>query len=176
MSDQGPRNAARLLRLPRRALGSPANLEPDRERVRDRAPPDGAHQGRPVADDGTAHGLQARRRRIQDMATAEGREPVAQGRRRCQAPGRNRSHRRPINPRRLITSSPNFQHSSVAGGLVVARCDGAELFEFVEEPLDEIALSVEREVTGAFACPVALGRDDRAMPRSTSGPIRPSAS
>ena len=37
LSDQGPGSAARFLRLPRRALGPPAHVKPDRERVRDGA-------------------------------------------------------------------------------------------------------------------------------------------
>ena len=45
LPDQGPRGPAGLLRLPRRALGPPAHLEPDRERVCHRAAPDGADQG-----------------------------------------------------------------------------------------------------------------------------------
>src|SRR5206468_1952929 len=47
--DQGPRQAADLLRLPGRALGSPAHIKPDRERVRHGPPPNPPHQGRAVA-------------------------------------------------------------------------------------------------------------------------------
>ena len=38
----------------------------------------------------------------------------------------------------------------VAGEFVVAGGDGAVLLEFVEEPLDEIALSIEGEVAGSL--------------------------
>jgi transposase-like protein len=76
---QGPRRAADLLRLPGRALGPPAHREPDRERVRHGAAPDGAHEGVAVAGHRPADGLQARHGRGQDLAQAEGREPVAQG-------------------------------------------------------------------------------------------------
>ena len=60
LPDQGHRGHARLLRLPGRALGPPADLEPDRERVRHRPPSHGAHQGRPVAEDREADGLHPR--------------------------------------------------------------------------------------------------------------------
>ncbi len=45
--------------------------------------------------------------------------------------------------------------------LVVARGDAPEVFEFVEEALDEVALAVERRVDGALALAVTLGRDVR---------------
>ena len=45
VSDQGPGRVADLLRLPGRALGSLAHVEPDRKRVRDGAPSHGADQG-----------------------------------------------------------------------------------------------------------------------------------
>ena len=70
-----------LLRFPRRALGPPAHLEPDRERVRHRAASDGAYERRAVADDGQADGLQADDGCRQDMAKTERRKSVAEGRR-----------------------------------------------------------------------------------------------
>src|SRR3954465_13725343 len=51
---------ADLLRLPGRALGSPAHLEPYRKRVRDRAAQDRQNQGIAVAIHGQADGLQTR--------------------------------------------------------------------------------------------------------------------
>ena len=84
MPDEGSRRAAGLLRLPGRALGSPAHGEPDRERLRNRPASDGAHQGRPVAQHRTPHGLQARHRRVEDLAAPEGRKSLADGRRRRQ--------------------------------------------------------------------------------------------
>jgi len=39
----------------------------------------------------------------------------------------------------------------IAGGLLVARCDAAEVLDSVEEALDEIALGVEREIAIAFS-------------------------
>jgi hypothetical protein len=65
---QGPRRAARVLRLPGRALGPPAHREPDRERVRHGAAPDGAHQGRAVAGHRPADAVQARGGRREDVA------------------------------------------------------------------------------------------------------------
>ena len=93
--------AARLLRLPGRALGPPADHEPDRERLRNGPPQDGQDQGRAVAHHRPADGVQARHGRLEDLAAAERREPVAQGRRRCHLQGRDRGHRPPVRPRRL---------------------------------------------------------------------------
>ena len=45
----------------------------------------------------------------------------------------------------------------VSGELVVARGDAAEVFEFVEEAFDEVALSVEVSVDGALLPAAALG-------------------
>ena len=46
------------------------------------------------------------------------------------------------------------------GELVVARGDGPELFELVEETLNEIAFAVEGEVAWARGFSVGFGRDD----------------
>ncbi len=93
MPDQGPRGAAGLLRLPGRALGSPAHVEPDRERLRHRPASNRADQGCAVAKHRPAHGLQARHRRLENLASAEGRKPVAEGRPRRQVQQRRRGHR-----------------------------------------------------------------------------------
>ena len=85
--------SARLLRLPRRALGPPAHIEPDRERVRHGASSNRADEGIAVGKDRQADGLQTRHRRRENMATIEGRKPVAQGRPRRQIPKRRRGHR-----------------------------------------------------------------------------------
>ena len=45
--------------------------------------------------------------------------------------------------------------------LVVAGCDAAELFELVEEALDDVALLVEFGVIGTLERAVPLGRNDR---------------
>ena len=44
--------------------------------------------------------------------------------------------------------------------LIISGCDASELFELVEEALDEIALLVEVDVVGALNLAIALGRDD----------------
>ena len=53
----------------------------------------------------------------------------------------------------------------VTGGLLVAGCDGSELFDEVEEPLDEIAFGIEGEIAFAFDLAVLFRgyhRDDAA--------------
>ncbi len=102
---------ARLLRLPRRALGSSEDIESDRERVRDGAASNGAHEGSPVGEDRQAHGVQTGQRRCKNMATIEGRKSVAQSRPRRQIPKRHRGHQNAGSPRRLIdlvTQSPAY--------------------------------------------------------------------
>ena len=48
----------------------------------------------------------------------------------------------------------------IAGEFVVSGGDGAVLFEFVEEPLDEVAFAIEDEVARARGLAAGLGRDD----------------
>ena len=109
---QGRRRVADLLRLPRRALGSPAHVQPDRERVRHGAAPNRPDQGRVVPGHRPAHGVQARHGRRRHLAQAEGREPVAQGRSRASHSETASSYQHASTERRLITASPRFQHSS----------------------------------------------------------------
>jgi hypothetical protein len=59
-----------------------------------------------------ADGLQAHYGGIQNLASASGRKPVAQGHPRRQIPRRHRGQRADITQRRLKTSSPNFRYSS----------------------------------------------------------------
>jgi hypothetical protein len=47
----------------------------------------------------------------------------------------------------------------VAGGFVVTRGDASEVLEFIEEALDEVALSVEGAVERALDLAVRTGRD-----------------
>ena len=75
---QGSPRVADLLRLPGRALGPLAHVQPGRERVRHGAAPDGAHQGCAVPRHRSPDGVQAGHGGRQDLASAEGREPVAQ--------------------------------------------------------------------------------------------------
>ena len=49
----------------------------------------------------------------------------------------------------------------ISGELVVTRGYAAEVLELVEEALDEVALAIEREIAGAEALAVGLGRDHR---------------
>jgi len=62
-------------------------------------------------------------------------------------------------------SEPQSNGSEGDGGeevpceLVVAGGDAPEVFDFVEEALDEIALSVKREIDRALDLDVALGRN-----------------
>jgi hypothetical protein len=49
----------------------------------------------------------------------------------------------------------------VSGGFLVARGYSTELFDKLEETLDKIALTVEREIAVAFGFSVCLGRNDR---------------
>ena len=49
----------------------------------------------------------------------------------------------------------------VSRGLFVARRDAPEVFDGVEEALDEIAFGIEREIARALNLPVGLWRDDR---------------
>ena len=49
----------------------------------------------------------------------------------------------------------------VSSGFFVAGCDGSELFESIEETLDEVAFGVEREVAIARDLAIRFWRDDR---------------
>src|SRR5437870_2064350 len=60
MFDQGSRRAARLLRLPCRALDALANDQPDREHLRNRPPSNDKVERMPLEQDGAWHDLQAR--------------------------------------------------------------------------------------------------------------------
>src|SRR3954453_3455149 len=80
---EGPRCAARLLRLPRRALEALAHHEPDRKHVRDDPPSHGARQGLPVEQDRSRHDLQAGPGRREKLAAARRSPPLAEGDPRC---------------------------------------------------------------------------------------------
>lgn len=55
------------------------------------------------------------------------------------------------------------------GEFVVARSDGAEVFEFVEEPLDEVAFAIQGEVRLSRLDAIGLGRNDRHDPPLLKG-------
>ena len=103
-----------LLRLPCRALGSPAHDQSHRKRVCDGPAQDGTHERLVVANHRQADGLQAALRGIKDLAASQRHKSVAEGHRRCQIRRRHRGHRSAGKPRRLIASSPKIPHSSWA--------------------------------------------------------------
>ena len=89
-------------------MGSSADIESDRERVRDGAASNRADEGSPAGEDRQAHGAQTGQRRCKN-ATIEGRKSVAQSRPRRQIPKWHRGHQNAGSPRRLIdlaTQSP----------------------------------------------------------------------
>ena len=77
LPDQGHRGAADLLRLPGRALGPPAHLQPGRKCVCHRPPPNRPHKGCPVTEDGQADGLHPDTRGIEELAPPQRRKSVA---------------------------------------------------------------------------------------------------
>jgi hypothetical protein len=111
MPDERSRGTARVLRLPRRALGSLAHEQSYRERVCNRAAQDGTHERILVTDHRQTDGVQARDRRIKHLAEAERNKSVAEAHRRCQIHRRHRGHPSAGKPRRLIASSPKIPHS-----------------------------------------------------------------
>src|SRR5215467_1380018 len=116
MLDEGPRDAAGVLRFPRGALGSLAHDEPHRKRLRDRQAQNGADERLAIINNCQADGVQAAQRRIKDLAAVERNKSVAKGHWRCQIPRWHRGHRSAGKLRRLIASSPKIPHSS--GNLV----------------------------------------------------------
>ena len=107
MLDQGSSDAADVLRLSRRSLGPSADLESDRERVRDGETPHRPHEGRAVAGHRASHGVQAGDGGLEDLAAITRSEPVAESHRRCKIQRRNRRSRR-YEIRRLIHSVTHF--------------------------------------------------------------------
>ncbi|MGY4501866.1 transposase-like protein [Bradyrhizobium sp. GM24.11] len=98
LPEQGSRHAARLLRLPGRALETPADDQPHRKHLRHRAPPHHPIEGMPVQQDGARHGLQTARGRTEKLATARRTQPVAKTRSRCDIQRRDRGHRQADRP------------------------------------------------------------------------------
>ena len=83
LPEQGSRHAARLLRLPGRALEAPADDQPDRKHLRHRAPPHDPIEGLPVEQDRARDGLQTGRGRAEKLAPSRRPQPVAKTRSRC---------------------------------------------------------------------------------------------
>ena len=89
MPDQGSSDPADVLRLPRGSLGPFANLESDRERVRDGEASHRPHEGRAVARYRASHGVQTGDGGVEDLAEIARSEPVAESHRRCKIQRRN---------------------------------------------------------------------------------------
>src|SRR5271166_1691569 len=96
-------DAADVLRPSRRSLGPLANLEPDRERVRDSEASHCPHERRAVE---TGDG------RVQDLATIARSKPISESRQRYKVQRRNRSCRR-NHIRRLIHAVTDFPRNSM---------------------------------------------------------------
>ena len=54
-----------------------------------------------------------------------------------------------------------YPGEEIARRFLVTRCDTSELFDEIEEVLDQIALATKREIAIALNFPVCLGRNDR---------------
>jgi len=104
VSDQGSRRAARLLRLPGRALETSAHDQRHRKLVRDRTSPHRALEGMPLEQDRAGHDLQARGGRRKKLAPSQRSQPVAENYPRCKVHRRNRGRQIASSSRRLIPS------------------------------------------------------------------------
>ena len=103
--DQGSRCAARLLRLPGRALEASAHDQRHRKLVRHRPPPHRALEGMSLEQDRARHDLQARRGRREKLASSRWSQPVAENHPRCKVHRRNRGRQIASSSRcRLIPS------------------------------------------------------------------------
>ena len=89
MPDQGSADTADVLRPSRRSLGPLANLEPDRERLRDGEASHRPHERRAVAGHRASHGVQTGDGRVQDLAAFARSKPVAESRQRYKVQRRN---------------------------------------------------------------------------------------
>src|SRR3984893_8313253 len=118
MPDEGSRSIAGLLQLPCRALGSLADDEPHRKRIRNGPAQDSADERFVVVNYRQADGVQVGHRRIENLATAERHKSLAEDCRRCQIQRWHRGPRSAGKPRRLIT--PRHLKSHIARPTVVA--------------------------------------------------------
>jgi transposase-like protein len=100
----GPRGAARLLRLPGRALEAPANQQPHREHLRDSAPSNRAIKRLPLQQDRARHDIQARPGGREELAPPQRPQPVAQAHPGGKVRRRDRSRQATASSRRLIPS------------------------------------------------------------------------
>lgn len=81
-----------------------------------------------------------------------------------------------LDPRQCLHSAATFEGSDeveeagiVSSELVVSRCDAAEVFDLVEEALDEVPLLVEDGIEAAPLCSCRSTRDDWAGPACRNG-------
>ena len=109
---QGPREPARLLRLPRRALEARPDEQPDREHLRHRPAADRQDQGLPVTPDRARHGLQARQVGRAALAPA-GRLGAPRPGDRGRALPRRRARSRGRGPSRRLIPNTKIDHSSL---------------------------------------------------------------
>jgi hypothetical protein len=62
---------------------------------------------------------------------------------------------------RIVTAASCTPARKISGDLIVACGDGAEVLEQIEEPLDQIALAIEREVASPLDLSIVLGWNHR---------------
>ena len=105
--DQGSADAADLLRLSGRSLGSSPNIEPDRERLRDGEASHRPNERRVVPGHRAPHGVQTGDGRVKDLAAFERSKPVAESRQRYKVQRRNRRCRRNQIRRLTLTTNPH---------------------------------------------------------------------
>ena len=96
--------AARLLRLPGRALEASAHDKPDREHVRHRSASNDPIEGLPLEQDRARHDLQARTGRREKLAPSPRTRPVAESHPRCKVQRRNRGRQIASSNRCRLTS------------------------------------------------------------------------
>ena len=115
---QGSRHAAGFLRLPGRALETPAHDQPHRKHLRHRAPPHDPIEGLSIQQDRARDGLQTGRGRPEKLAPSRWPQPVAKTRSRCEIQQRDRGHRQADRPsahnRRRLTGSGRHQNLAIA--------------------------------------------------------------
>jgi hypothetical protein len=103
MPGQGSHGAARLLRLPCRALAASADHQPDRERVCHRQASNNPGERLPLKQDCDRHDLQAGAGRRKELAPPQGTRPVAESDPRSKVQRRNRGRQFAVSNRcRLI--------------------------------------------------------------------------
>jgi transposase-like protein len=83
LPEQGSGHAAGFLRLPRRALETPAHDKPHRKHLLNRAPSHGPIEGLLIQQDGACDGFQTGRGRAEKLAPTRWSQPVAKTRSRC---------------------------------------------------------------------------------------------